>query len=156
MLASAVPERSVSKYKRLLGVNFVLTSAAAWAMAIPVAMAAPWIMRAYGSGFASGSTVLVCVSAATALAAMSTCVGQAIWSLDAALSGMLLALMRGVVLVLAAQSLARYGALGLALAHVITAIVQTAVSGPFMIQLLRRRAALWSAAGPPLAAPTLP
>jgi O-antigen/teichoic acid export membrane protein len=144
MLSSVAPERNIAKYRRVLGLNFLLTSGSALVAAVPIAVAAPWIMRAYGTGFASGAKVLVVMVVSTVLSAMSIAVGHAIWSLDAPVAGMLFALMRGCVLVFAATAFSRFGAIGLAAAHLITMAVQTLTVIPYMIILLRRQARTWS------------
>jgi O-antigen/teichoic acid export membrane protein len=145
-LSAVLPERSIEKYKQMLKVNFLLTTMLALVLAVPVGLAAPWIMSLYGHGFASGATTLRLICLATVLSAANTSVGSAIWSLNAALPGMLLALMRGVALVVAASLLSSHGAAGLAWAYVLMGIAQTAVQVPFIYSLMRKQAAVW--AGP--------
>ena len=85
---------------------------------------------------------LICV--ATVITAANISVGQAIWSLGAAVPGMLLALMRGVALVVAASLLSPHGAAGLAGAYVVMGVVQTVVQAPFLRSLMQKQAAAWS------------
>lgn len=144
MLSSAVSERNISKYKRLMGLNFVLTSGSALLAAIPICMAAPWIMRTYGSGFEVGTKVLLIVAASTVLTAMSVTVGHAIWSLNAPIAGVMFALLRGCVLVGSAFALARFGALGLAAANLLTMVIQTVAVIPYMKYLIRKQELVWS------------
>ena len=138
MLSNLRAERNASKYKRCLAMNFVLTSIPALAVAIPVAICAPFIMRLYGPAFAHGATALVLIGVASVLSAANLAVGHALWSLDAARLAVLLAVVRGISLVIASYALAGYGANGLAGAHVIMGVVQTAVTIPLMIWLLRK------------------
>ena len=145
-LSAVLPERSIEKYKQMLKVNFLLTTALAVIIAVPVGLAAPWIMSLYGHGFASGALTLRLVCLAAVISAANISVGQAIWSLGAARPGMLLALMRGLALVAAASLLSPHGAAGLAGAYVVMGVVQTVVQAPFMCSLMRRQAAVW--AGP--------
>jgi O-antigen/teichoic acid export membrane protein len=142
-LSAVLPERSIARYKRILKVNFLLTTALAVIIAVPVGLAAPWIMSLYGHGFVSGASTLrlICISAVISAANIS--VGQAIWSLGAAVPGMLLALIRGVALVVAAGLLSPRGAVGLAGAYVLMGVVQTAVQAPFLRALMRKQAAAW-------------
>jgi O-antigen/teichoic acid export membrane protein len=145
-LSAAVPERSIAKYKQMLKVNFLLTTALAAAIAVPVGLAAPWIMSLYGHGFASGASTLRLVCLATVISAANMSVGQAIWSLGAAVPGMLLSLLRGLALVGAASLLTAHGAVGLAGAYVFMGVVQTLVQAPFMFALLRKHARRWAMA----------
>ena len=147
-LSAVLPERSIERYIQMLKVNFLLTTALAVVIAVPVSLAAPWIMSLYGHGFASGPTTLRLICLATVITAANISVGHAIWSLGAALPGMLLALMRGTTLVVAAGLLTAHGAAGLAGAYVIMAVVLTAVQGPFVCSLMRKQAAAWAAARP--------
>ena len=144
MLSAVVPERNIGQYKRMLGVNFMLTTILALAIAVPVALAAPWLMSLYGRDFAAGASTLRLICIATVISAANISVGQAIWSLGAAMPGMLLALLRGAALVVAARLLAAYGAPGLAGAYVFTGVVQTAVQAPFLRSLMQKQAAAWS------------
>ena len=82
----------------MMGLELV-TSGSAILAAVPICVAAPWIMRAYGRGFAAGSKVLIVVAASTVLTAMSITVGHAIWSLNAPVAGVVFALLRGSFLV---------------------------------------------------------
>jgi len=144
-LSAALPERSIERYKRMLKVNFLLTTALAVTIAVPVGLAAPWIMSLYGRGFGSGASTLRLVCLATVISAANISVGHAIWSLGAALPGMLLALVRAVALVVAAVLLTAHGAAGLAGAYVIMGVVQTALQAPFLYSLMRKQAAAWAA-----------
>ena len=146
MLSNVHAERDPEKYKRCLAVNFLLTSAPAIAIAIPVALCSRFIVKLYGSSFENGASALALISVAAVLSAMCIPVGHAIWSLEATVAAVLLALLRGVTLVAASYALAGRGAVGLAGANVIMGVVQTAASIPFMIWLLRRR---FSAAASP-------
>lgn len=141
MLSNLRAERDPAKYKRCLALNFLLTSAPAITMAVPVAICAPFIMRLYGPAFEHGATALVLISFAAALTAINIPVGHVIWSLDATISAVLLSLFRGGVLVIASYALAQAGATGLAGAHVIMGVVQTAATVPFMAWILRRKLA---------------
>ncbi len=139
MLSNLRAERDPAKYKNCLATNFLLTSAPAIAIAVPVAICARFIVRLYGPAFEHGATALALISLAAVLSAINIPVGHAIWSLDATMSAVLLALLRGGVLVAAAYALARGGATGLAGAYVIMGVIQTVATVPFMIWLLRRR-----------------
>jgi O-antigen/teichoic acid export membrane protein len=153
MLSAALPERAIAAYKRLLGVNFALTFGLTLMVAMPTALGARWIMSIYGHQFHGGAAVLRLVCLATVLSAMNITVGQAIWSLDAAVSGMVLGMLRGLALLTGAYYFSGKGATGLAGAYVFMGAVQTVVQAPFMFWLLRRHALRWASVG---AAPELP
>jgi O-antigen/teichoic acid export membrane protein len=141
MLSNLRSERDPAKYKRCLALNFLLTSAPAITMAVPVAICSPLIMRLYGPAFEHGATALALISLAAVLSAINIPVGHAIWSLDATMSAVLLALLRSGALVISSYALAQAGATGLAGAYVIMGVVQTAATVPFMAWILRRKLA---------------
>jgi len=119
--------------------NLWLTSAPAIAVAVPVAICAPFVMRLYGPAFAHGAAALALISLAAVFSAVTLPIGHVIWSLDATTSAVLLALLRSSTLVIASYALARAGATGLTGAYVIMGIVQTAAAVPFALWILRRR-----------------
>lgn len=139
MLSNIRAERDPAKYKLFLGINFVLISAPAIAVAVPVAICSRFILRLYGPAFEHGAIALVLIGLAAVLSAINIPVGHALWSLDATTSATLLALLNGAILMFGAYALAGHGAAGLAGAYVIMGVIQTAVNAPFMIWLLRRR-----------------
>jgi O-antigen/teichoic acid export membrane protein len=139
MLSNVRAERDSAKYKKFLAISFLLTSAPAIAIAVPVALCSRFIVRLYGPAFEHGAGALVLISLASVLSAMNLPVGHALWSLDATVSAVLLALLRGGVLVLGSYALAGKGATGVAEAYVIMGVIQTAATVPFMIWILHRR-----------------
>lgn len=139
MLSNLRAERNSARYRKCLAINFVLTTAPAIGIAVVVAAFSRPIMGMYGPAFEHGAAGLVLISFASVLTAINTPVGHVLWSLDATTSAVLLALLRGGVLVLAAYALADKGATGLAGAYVIMGVVQTAATVPFMVWLLRRK-----------------
>lgn len=149
-LSAVLPERSIVKYTRMLKINFCLTTSLAAVIAVPVGLAAPWIMSFYGHGFVSGVLTLRLICVATVISSMNMSVGDAIWSLSAARAGMLLSLLRGAALVVGAMLFTTYGAAGLAGAYVFMTVVQTIVQGPFLYLLLRKQAAVWAVPQPAL------
>jgi O-antigen/teichoic acid export membrane protein len=144
-LSATLPERSIERYTQLLKVNFIMTTGLAVLIAVPVSLAAPWIMYFYGHGFASGASTLRLICIATVISGANLSVGDAIWSLGAARAGMLLSLLRGTALVGGAVLFRSHGAAGLAGAYVFMGVVQTAVQVPFIYFLMRKQAAVWAA-----------
>ena len=156
LLSSVLPEKNMPKYVRILAANFVLTTASALAVGIPVAIAAPLVMSLYGKGFVHAYHTLLLICLAAVLTAANTSVGHAIWSLDATVSGVILALMRGSLLVAGAYLLRAHGALGLAGAYVLMALTQTLICCAFIWWLLSKRSAQWHIAAVAEAALALP
>jgi len=87
ILSSLHGNRDRARYANTLQWNLALTAITAGAAALPVIVGAPWIMRAYGPGFAQGWPVLT-ISATTAfVSCLNGAVGTAILSSGAAWAG---------------------------------------------------------------------
>jgi O-antigen/teichoic acid export membrane protein len=87
LLSNLNGERDVSRYGKALRWNLTLTAAAATAVALPVVLGAPRIMRLYGRDFEPGWLVLV-LSAATAVVSCTNGVaGTAILSAGSVWAG---------------------------------------------------------------------
>jgi O-antigen/teichoic acid export membrane protein len=138
MLSNLRTERDGARYKKCLAVNFLLTFLPAAAVALPVAIFAPLIVGLYGHSFEHGAAALTLISIAAVITSLNLPVGHLLWSLEATVPAVLLSLLRGITLVLAAYWLATKGAAGLAGAHVITGVIQTAVTIPVIVWLLRK------------------
>ena len=80
ILSNLNGERDASRYGKALRWNLILTATAATAVALPVALGAPQIMRLYGRGFEQGSSVLVLSAATAVMNCASGVVGTAILS----------------------------------------------------------------------------
>jgi O-antigen/teichoic acid export membrane protein len=80
ILSNLNGERDVSRYGKALRWNLILTAAAAMAVAVPVALGAPQIMRLYGRGFQQGWLVLVLSAATAVISCINGVVGTAILS----------------------------------------------------------------------------
>jgi O-antigen/teichoic acid export membrane protein len=145
LVASALPSRDLRALRRALGASFAASTGLALLVALPVAALAPRLLAASGPAFAGRGAVLVLCCAAAVLLAANMAVGQAIWALGAHRAGVLLALLRGALLVLLSAALAPRGADGVALAWVATAAVLTVVQIPFVAWILARKRAEWSA-----------
>lgn len=132
MLANLWGEKKFNQYSRLLMINIGLFSGLALALALPLALAAPLVMKIYGKGFSSGGPVLVLVCATSVLWSLLIPVGQAIWSIGAVKTGMALTAVRFLLLVGLFKLFLARGALGLALAYLVTYIVQAAYLVPYL------------------------
>lgn len=87
LLSNLHGERDVSRYEKTLRWNLVLTAAAATAVAVPVALGAPQIMRLYGRGFQQGWLVLVLSAATSVISCVNAVVGTAIFSAGSVWAG---------------------------------------------------------------------
>jgi O-antigen/teichoic acid export membrane protein len=105
----------------------LINAGAALLVSLPVAAAAPWIMRSYGTGFEVGKWILVCLAFNTVLIASNSVVGQAIASRDRMWIGLLFNGLWAVALVASSIFMVRsgYDALGLALANLIAYLLHT-------------------------------
>ena len=133
MTADATPKQRLRLASLSVGVATVIVLVLAFAGA---ALRRTWDIPWAAASVAAG---LVLISFASVLTAINTPVGHVLWSLDATTSAVLLALVRGGALVLAAYAFADKGATGLAGAYVIMGVVQTIANIPFLVWLLRRK-----------------
>ena len=143
LVASALPARDPAALRRALGASFAASTGLALLAAVPVALLSPVLLSWSGPAFAGRSTVVVLTCAAAVLLSANVAVGQAIWALGAHRAGVLLALLRGGLLVGLSAWLAPRGAVGIALAGLGSAALLTAVQAPFLGWLLSRTAAAW-------------
>jgi O-antigen/teichoic acid export membrane protein len=146
LVASALPSRDHRALRRALLASFAASTGLALLAAVPVGLLAPRLLAASGPAFAGRGEVLVLCCAAAVLLAANMAVGQAIWALGAHRAGVLLALLRGAMLVLLSGALVSRGADGIALAWVGTGVAITLVQAPFVAWLLARKRAEWSVA----------
>jgi O-antigen/teichoic acid export membrane protein len=80
LLSNLHAEPGRSRYRKALRWNLILTAATSLGIAAPVALAAPYIMRVYGSGFRQGSLVLVISAFTAAVACVTNVIGTAMMS----------------------------------------------------------------------------
>jgi O-antigen/teichoic acid export membrane protein len=143
LVASALPARDPAALRRALGASFAASTGLALLAAAPVALLSPLLLSWSGPAFAGRSAVVVLTCGAAVLLSANVAVGQAIWALGAHRAGVLLALLRGVLLVGLSAWLAPRGAVGIATAMLASAALLTAVQAPFLGWLLSRTATAW-------------
>ena len=117
MLSSLRGEGASRKYHAVLTTNLGLSVLAAIAVAIPVALLAPWIMAGYGPGFAEGRWVLVTLCATSVASAGYRIVLQSLLSRGHVWTMFSLNLGWATVLLSTEWFLRGRGAAGLALAY---------------------------------------
>ncbi|MBI4874390.1 MAG: oligosaccharide flippase family protein [Acidobacteria bacterium] len=122
------------QHRRVLLSTLKLISLLVAGLALPVFLLAPVIMSAYGPDYRRGASVLVVLALTAVLSACCSVIGQSIASAGRMWHGLLLNCIWACAFLLAAQfSVARWGALGLAVAllssylvHAITTAVYSA------------------------------
>lgn len=139
VLSNLWGENQFSRYRRVLVMNTLLLALCAAVIAIPVALASPWIMSLFGPGFQRGWLVLVLTCGYSVLWAGNMVVGQAIWAAGRAGAGMAFAAIRAVIMIGLALLLLPYGAFGLALAYLVTGFLQTLYQFPYALSILRKQ-----------------
>lgn len=80
LLSNLNGERDASRYGKTLRWNLILTTMTATAVAVPIALAAPWIMQLYGRDFRKGWLLLVLSAAISVISCINGVVGTAILS----------------------------------------------------------------------------
>ena len=129
------------QYSRVLNLNIVIHFALALLLAVPMAIASPWIMRLYGSEFESQWLVLVLLSAAAVLQAVPNVIGRAIASVGRMWDAVALNVLWAGELLAAAWYLAPHGAEGMAGAYLIAYALHAVQVGIYTAVVLHRRAA---------------
>jgi O-antigen/teichoic acid export membrane protein len=106
--------------------------------AVIIALLASFIMKSYGKDFASGTGTLIALSAAAALSASASVIGQAIASKGWMWWGFILNLIWGSNLIVFCLLLVDHGALGLASANVIAYALHLLMVVLFTFFILRK------------------
>jgi O-antigen/teichoic acid export membrane protein len=139
ILSNLFGEGDKRKYEKVLLMNSLALTGLALVVAVPVALVASRIMGAYGKDFVSGQNVLLLVCLYSVLCAPNMVVGQALWTIGAAMDAMILAAMRAAILFCSGLFLVKYGALGLSFAFVIAIVLQTGYQTPYVRYRLVKR-----------------
>lgn len=126
-------------YQKVLKLNILLNGGLALAVALPISVLAPWIMRSYGEGFEHGKWVLVFLALTSVLMAVNSVIGQAIASKGRMWIGMLFnALWAGALLIFSFVLLRQnYGAMGLAFGNFVAYLLHTIWQSLYMIRIIR-------------------
>jgi O-antigen/teichoic acid export membrane protein len=124
MLARVRVEETAQKYHDLLWTNIKLSVLASSAVAVPVALLAPWIMASYGSGFGEGTWVLITLCTTSVAYAAYWIASQSLVSRGHAWTMFSFNLGWAVTLLISAWLLRGRGAQGLALAYLAADVVR--------------------------------
>jgi O-antigen/teichoic acid export membrane protein len=139
LLSNLNGEKDLRRYGKTLRLHLVLTAAASTFVALPVAVAAPYIMSLYGRNFEEGWPVLVLAAATAVIACVNGVVGTAILSSGSVWANCAFNAMWAIVFLTACQFLIpRYLSLGLATSAFIAYIAHTAWQAIYLRRTLRR------------------
>ena len=120
MLANLLAENNFASFRKVLRANVAFSVGVAAVIAVPVALCAPFIMRAYGSSFVGGQTILLMLCVVGVITAALNVVGQSIASEGRMWFGFLLNGVWAIALLGASLLLIpSRGAFGMALANLI-------------------------------------
>jgi O-antigen/teichoic acid export membrane protein len=127
MLSNLTGDKDHLSYLKVLKYNILVNGGAALVIAFPLALIAPFVMQSYGKGFAEGRWVLVCLLFSSVLVAVNNVVGQAIASRSKMWIGLLFNLLWAICLVGSCYWFLKlgYGALGLALANLVSYLLHS-------------------------------
>ena len=117
----------------------MLIAGSALVVAAPVCGFSALIPRLYGRSFGDARNAAVLMAITGVLFAANIPIGHIIWSLDFVKTGVGLALLRGVTLLLASAMPIWPGATGLAAAYFLAAIVQSVAALVMIPRLVRQK-----------------
>lgn len=138
ILSSLRAERG--RYTKAILANLLVTAGSALAIALPLAIASPWIVRLYGAGYAHGAIVLVMMLAVSVLNSVNSVIGSAISSAGKVWLGLMFNTIWGAVLLVSSFVLIpRYLAVGLAASMLIAYAPFTLVQSLYINRLVGRR-----------------
>lgn len=137
MLSSLQSKADSGRYQSMLWANIKFSVLASFAVAAPVALVAPWIMKSYGPGFREGSWVLITLCATAVAYAAFWIVNQSMLSRGHVMTIFYINLGWAVTLLTAEWLLRRNGAKGLAFAYLLAEACRVTAS---MIYAYRMRA----------------
>lgn len=127
MLSSLNGPGEQAKYLKVLKINVLTNGGTALVVSIPIALAAPWIMKTYGSDFETGRSILVCLAFSTVIMSINNIVGQSIASKGRMWIGFFFNALWAATLLFASHILIRggHGALGVAMANLFAYLVHS-------------------------------
>lgn len=136
MLASLRHENDNSQYRKILKFNLYINAGAALAVAVPVAVISPWIMKSYGADFADGSLVVVIMAGTTVVSAVNHVVGQAFASTGKMWLGLVFNSLWAISLIILSFFSVQggYGAVGLAYANLLAYLMHSLWQGIYVFK----------------------
>ncbi len=126
MLSDYQGTKQSRQYRKTFWYNMKLSGISALAVALVVALASPYIMKIYGTGFSSGKYVLMIISITGVIVAVNSFIGVNLISKGKMWLGFVSNSFLAVILVTTAYFMIPvYGAIGLSLAILISYFLQT-------------------------------
>lgn len=139
MLSNLQGMGSSRNYRKLFWANLGLSAGSALAIALPIALLAPWVMARFGASFRVGDTVLILLCVAAVLTATLDGVGQSIASEGRMWSGFVLNLIWAAVMLSVSYALRHHGAIGLGVATMVAYAVHLLTTSGYV----RHRMSHW-------------
>lgn len=131
LLAEAFGGREAERFRTVLRLAFRLTALAAVLPGLVLVLAAPLVMRAYGTAFAPSAPVMQLLVVAAVVASLVGVIGAAMSSAGRMWAGYLLNLIWALVFLGMTALLAARGALGLAVACLVSYLVHLVAVGAY-------------------------
>jgi O-antigen/teichoic acid export membrane protein len=132
----------VVRYKSALRTSILLSGGTSVAIAAGISILSPFIMSAYGRGFATGTSTLVLVSVSAILSTIAGILGQSITSAGEMWAGLWTNLVWAISLLLLSFTLSWRGAVGIAGSLVAAYLLHLAVVWLYSNRLLNRTIAV--------------
>lgn len=133
VLSSLASAGDWRRFRSLLWTHVAAAAGGAACLALPVSLAAPWVMGLYGEGFRQGRPLVVLLAVAAVLAAANSAVGTAMVSRSRVWRAALYNAIWGVTLLAAALVwIPPFGARGLAGALIAAYLVHTALQAAYL------------------------
>jgi O-antigen/teichoic acid export membrane protein len=141
LLSNLNGEPKRKQYLKVFALNLFVTTALSLVLVVPLILFAPYIVRAYGSGFEEGVHTFRILMLTAVLMAGNSVVGQAIASKGNMWYGLLFHALWGITLVVGTFLFLQngFGALGLALAMLIAYLFNSIWQGIYLIVILSRK-----------------
>jgi len=138
VLANLYTAGDVRRIIRALKAHIILSAVTSLCIAIPLIAAGRWIMASYGKDYASGWPALTFLAVAAVLQCLNNVIGQALASCARMWTGFLLNGLWAVEILVATIFLKHYGAVGLAIAYMVSYLLHTIQVGAAVKWLLKK------------------
>jgi len=141
ILTSLLAAGHVHDFRRLFRDTLLVAALVATAVALPIILFSPWIMRTYGTAFASGALVLTIVAVSSIIASLSSALRSALVATGRVWGQALQSLLWGATLVGTFFAFREQGAIALAGAYVVACVVGLIAQTVMAIAVIGRRKA---------------
>jgi O-antigen/teichoic acid export membrane protein len=125
VLSNSIGEKKYKQYMKLITVNSVMLFGVALLFALPISIMSRYIMGFYGQDFQDGNMVLIAICAYSVLYSANIVIGQILWTVNMSRLAFILSAVRAALLIVIFRYFTQKTAYGLALAFVVTYLLQT-------------------------------